>query len=94
MNRAERRKRAKQGVTASDLKTIQEITTQHAIKESVRIYSTAVAMVMRDKLGFGKVRMERTLNDIQELFDAMTEGYVSVEDLQKTLYDECDVLIV
>lgn len=94
MNRAERRKRAKQGVTHKDLKLIQNEVQHQAIKESVRIYSTAVAMVLRDKLGFGKVRMERTLVDIQELFDAMTEGYVSVEDIQKTLYEECDVLIV
>lgn len=94
MNRAERRRKSKEGVTDKDLKAIQDRAKAIAIRESVRVYSTAVAMVLRDKLGFGQVRIERTLKDISDLADAMNEGYVSVDDCRKTLYEEVGVLLV
>ena len=91
MNRQQRRKLAKQGVDHKDLKVLYDATKQESIKQAVKLYSVAVAMVLHDKWGFGKVRLQRFLNQAQNLFDSIEKGYVSLDDCEKILLEECDV---
>lgn len=93
MNRAERRRLAKKGVTSEDLKFIYQTTKDEAIKLSVKNYTAAFALVLRDKWGFGETRMKRILGQIQEQFDAINQGYVNCDDIIKVLSEECNILI-
>lgn len=93
MNRAQRRKLAKQGLDHRDLKVIYDTTKQESIRQAVELYSVAVAMVLRDKWGFGKVRLERFLGQVQYLFDSIEKDYVSLEDCKQTLLEECGIEI-
>lgn len=88
MNRKQRRAAEKRGITAYDLK--QE--RYDGISFAVKCYSVAVAMVLHDKLGFGPVRLSRTLGQIQDLFDSVQRNYVKIGDLEKTLREECGIL--
>ena len=58
MNREERRKQSRIGITAKELKQLDISIKQESIKFTVEMYSVAVAMVLRDKYGFGEVRMK------------------------------------
>jgi hypothetical protein len=93
MNRSERRRLAKKGVTAKDLLNIQRAEGLRAVNLTVHDYSVAVAATLHDKLGFGTMRLSKTLNDISELFDGINKGYVSIEDLEQELKDETGVVI-
>jgi hypothetical protein len=73
MNRATRRKLAKKGLNHKELKLLQDATAKNTTKQAVKLYSVAVAMTLRDKWGFGKVRLERFLDQVQDLFDSMEE---------------------
>lgn len=70
MNRQQRRAANKRGITGRDLK--QE--RFDSILFAVRYYSVAVAMVLRDKLGFGPIRLNRVMSQIQEMFDSIQRG--------------------
>ena len=49
MNREERRKQSRIGITAKELKQLDISIKQESIKFTVEMYSVAVAMVLRDK---------------------------------------------
>lgn len=93
MNRAQRRKLAKKGLDHKDLKILHDYTVHDSIKQAVKYYSVVTAMVLHDKWGFGNVRLKRYLEQVQELFDAIEKGYVSLDDCEKILLEECDVEI-
>lgn len=88
MNRQQRRAANKRGITDRDLRQ------EHfdGIRFSVKCYSVAVAMVLHDKLGFGPVRLNRLMGQIQETFDSIQRDYVKIGDLEKTLQEECGIL--
>lgn len=49
--------------------------------------------VMRDKEGYGKKRLRRVWNGVNELSDSISKGYVNVKDLMKTLADEAGIYL-
>lgn len=57
MNRAERRRAARKGITAKDLHSITQEEGLRATRFAVDAYSVAVAMVLYDKLHFGQWRL-------------------------------------
>ena len=91
MNREERRKQSRIGITAKELKQLDNSIKQESIKFTVEMYSVAVAMVLRDKYGFGEVRMKRIMKEITEQFEMITEGYVSLDDMKKVLLEEVKI---
>lgn len=92
MNRAARRKAVKRGVTANDLQVIKENAKQAAIHEAVNLSMVASCMVLRDTYGFGTKRLQRFLEGVNELSDAIMEDYVTHEDCKQTLLEECGIL--
>lgn len=91
MNRAERRKAAKGKVDHMDLKRLETQASQKAIDYTVTRYSAAVALACRDKLGFGKIRTQRFINQILEIFKAIDEDYLTIEDVVQTVKEELDI---
>lgn len=83
MKRAARRRLKKAGVDEQDIQII--------IREAVNLYSVVMAMVLRDKWGFGKKRLARFLGQVDDLFDSIEKGYVSLEDCKKVLLEECNI---
>lgn len=57
-------------------------------------YTVALLTVLRDKSGYGQVRLKRTHDDIQKLFGEIMEGRVSYEDLAQVLLDECNINLI
>ncbi len=88
MNRQQRRAAKKRGITDRDLRQ------EHldGIHFAVKCYSVAVAMVLHDKLGFGPMRLNRVMGQIQDMFDSVQKDYVKIGDLEETLREECGIL--
>ena len=91
MNKEQRRKTAKKGVTANDLKLIQDAAYNKAIEKAVANYAVASAVVLHDKFGYGEVRLKRYLQEAYDLFDAINEDYVNFDDMKKVLLEECKI---
>lgn len=93
MNRKQRRALAKQNLTHKDLKVIQDHEAKAATASAVHYYSAAVALCLHDKLGFGKIRAQRFMKDVEELFDSINQGYLTLEDVLKTVEEELGIHI-
>lgn len=49
---------------------------------------------MRDKHGYGIVRLNRLYNDINYIADSISKGYVKLQDLKKELEDKMGIKFV
>lgn len=50
-------------------------------------------MALRNKFDFGSARIERWIDEINDLRDSYEKGYISVQDLQKTIKEETGIEI-
>lgn len=73
----------------SDVERIKREVTTDAVKSAFAIF----LMVMHDKWGFGKKRLNRLFGHICNLSDQVGEGYVSTAELKKILKDEMNIVI-
>ena len=50
--------------------------------------------VLHDKYGFGTKRLEKVVDQMNDLLDSFNKGYISVEDLNITLYEETGIKVI
>lgn len=61
---------------------------QEAVIAVVATYGTVLCWVLHKRLGWGKVRLSRLLAEVTADFEAVNQGYLSIEDMEQTLFDE------
>ena len=93
MNRAERRKLQKKGITAKDLKMIEEASVKDAINYATNAMIISFAICLHDKWGWGHVRIKRLLEQVDDVFDSIDKDYVTIEDIKKAIFEETGILI-
>lgn len=97
MNRQERRRQATATkdrsimIKESEIRQIKEQATTEAIELAFEQVLAIPIMVLRDKYGFGKKRCERFAEQMLEVWRAVQDDYISIEDLRVTLWDEAGV---
>ena len=91
MNRAERRRMAKQKVGHRELLQVERQSADQAIDYATKAYSAALALALHDKLGFGKKRSQRFLQQVWDTFRHIEEGYLSLEDVLKTVQEDLGI---
>lgn len=58
-------------------------------------YSMAVPlMALRDEFGFGQKRLLQFYESFMDLYDSIEKGYLTIEDIVKTINEETDIEIV
>lgn len=67
-----------------------------ALKEAERMNAANIInliplIILRDKFGFGKVRLERYLKHYQDAVDSLNKGYLDLKDVEKVLLDEVKI---
>lgn len=67
-----------------------------ALKEAERMNATKIInliplIVLHDKFGWGKIRLERFLGHFQEAVDLLNNGYLDLNDVQKVMLDEVKI---
>ena len=69
------------------------IKAKREAQEKAIAYAWAIFFtVMRDKEGWGKARLSRLWEEVNDLSDSVAQGYVSIHDLLSTLKDDGFVL--
>ena len=48
-------------------------------------------IILRDKFGFGKIRLERYLGYYQEAVDSLNEGYLDLKDVERVMLEEVKI---
>ena len=62
-----------------------------ATSKAAEVVNLIPLLVLKDKFGFGKVRLERYLKHYQEAVDSLNKGYLDLNDVQKVLLDEVKI---
>lgn len=70
-----------------------EKAKQQAQSEAVKYAWAIMFSVMRDKEGWGVVRLKRLWDEVEDLSDSIEKGYVSVRDLLDTLEEEIGAVL-
>ena len=91
MNRAERRRLQKQGLTAKDIKAIEDSSALKGIVFAVSGMIASFVITLHDKWGWGHVRIKRLLEQVDDVFDSIDKNYVTIEDLRKVILDEIGI---
>ena len=58
----------------------------------VRCYTAALSLVMHDKWGFGKKRLNRLAKQVNNIFESFLTGDISLSDVEGALNDEGIIL--
>ena len=62
-------------------------------QEGILFVTVIFLSVMRDKFGYGRKRLGRIYKAMEEMSEAISEGYVKLTDLQKALEDEAKITV-
>jgi hypothetical protein len=90
MNRAERRKK----VPATEAKVNNMLMYHEGINYATDCIYASVLMVLHDKFGFGAIRCQRFLKQVEEQVDCVNKGYLSLDDIKETVSKELDIHLV
>lgn len=71
-------------LTHKEIEKLKEQATDNA----AAIINLMPLLILRDKFGFGRVRLERYLDHYSEMMEAHSEGYISLKDIEKVLEAE------
>lgn len=84
-------------------KVLANIVVQEAIRKAkkeertitlnyaIAAMTASMMLVLKDTHGFGAKRCQRALAAFEEQFAAINEGYLSLNDIQKTVAEELDI---
>ena len=64
---------------------IQRSSYEKGKKDGVDGFAIMLCSVLADKWGFGKIRIQRMINQIQYVADSINTGYITLDDLQEEL---------
>lgn len=76
-------------VSLGDVQKAKKQAQEEAITYTWAIFFS----VMRDKFGWGNVRLKRLWNEVNDKSDAIAQGYISVNDLIETLKNEAGITL-
>ena len=67
-----------------------------ALKEAERtnaanIINLIPLIILRDKFGFGKIRLERYLGYYQEAVESLNKGYLDLKDVERVMLEEVKI---
>lgn len=77
----------KRPATQADVNKAKKEAREVAIHTAYAIFFT----VLHDKEGWGVKRMARLWEHINDLSESVVQGYVTIQDLEKTLYEEVGI---
>lgn len=101
MNRAQRRRQEREknqkeamiNLKAGDVEAIKKDAVNQATLQAFELMIGLPCLVLHDKWGYGKQRIERFVWQCIDMLNAFNDGYLTVEDIHKTLKEECGVII-
>ena len=91
------RKNKKYMLTVREIEQIKLKAVSDAVNLAFPLVCGLTGMVMRDKWGFGGIRMKRLMDQLLDCYESFAIGYVSIEDClevikQETGYDIIEMI--
>ena len=74
-------------LTRKDYETLKEAERMNA----ANIINLIPLIILRDKFGFGKIRLERYLGYYQEAVDSLNKGYLDLKDIERVMLEEVKI---
>ena len=74
-------------LTRKDYETLKEAERMNA----ANIINLIPLMILRDKFGFGKIRLERYLKHYQEAIESLNEGCLDLKDVERVMLEEVKI---
>lgn len=93
MKREQQKAQKTYNLTSGQIGEIKKQAADEAIHAAFILMCGLPLMALRDKFGFGKTRLERFSDALLDLYDSFDKGYITLEDLHKTIYEETGVKI-
>ena len=84
-----KRKLEKKLVTVTNKELIQ--MKEEAIGKAAERINLMPLLILRDKFGFGKVRLERYLRYYDEMVEAFNEGRIMLDDIEAVMLEEVKI---
>ena len=80
-------------ITLSEFEMNQKLKVAYrqGINDTVTGILAAMLICIHDKWGFGKQRAIRLLNQVNEQFASVDEGYVTIDDLKQAVLDDLGI---
>ncbi len=75
--------------TQADIIRAKKETQINAVKAAWAIMFTA----LRDKFGWDAEKLQKMWDEVEDLSDSVTQGYVSVADMMRTLEEEAGIYL-
>lgn len=89
MNRAERRRLAK--LSPDKLNIIQNVERLNGINFATSGIFAALVLTLHDKWEWHQGEIKLLLEQVSEQFDSINEGYLSLEDVKRTVLEEVGI---
>lgn len=64
---------------------------EEAIGKAAERINLMPLLILRDKFGFGKVRLERYLRYYDEMVEAFNEGRIMLDDIEAVMLEEVKI---
>lgn len=98
MNRKERRAAKKEPEVTREMveRAVKKVTQQEeleSLRKAFLCLMWVVLMVLRDKYGFGRKRLEEFAVRSVDLFDSVNKEYCSVPDMKDTIFEETGLIL-
>ena len=100
MNRAERRRNARQEKTRTYVLTDDQIAqikreaAHEATQKAFTMFLSIPVMVLHDKFGFGKLRLSRFMDYVLIWFESVYGNETQLKELIKVAEQECGIQII
>lgn len=91
VNRQERRKAAKQGIDHKLIRNVELQTQKKAVNQTTNYCIASALMVLRDRFGFGETRAKRFMGCFSEVFEDVSAGRISFNDLLVQMEEELNI---
>ena len=88
-NNAKQKKNPVRQFRESDIRRIKKEAEDAAVRYALVLFLN----VMRDTEGYGVKRLKRVYAAIEYLADSVARGYVKLQDSEKALKEEADIII-
>ena len=89
MSKRKRVNKRRKPATKADVETAKREAENNAVDYAFAIMFSA----LRDKEGWGKVRLARLWREVNYLSDSVARGYVSINDLMTALEEEAGITL-
>ena len=99
MTRAERRRQERilkksnktYNLSVKEIEEMKENALSEALNISFKLMLGIPLMVLRDKYGFGKKRLNDFIDHVLEEQDSFNKGYFTLEEVEEMLFEEVDI---